>query len=249
MLSTYLKEKSKEPVSKGIYLTPVLQNIIQLVQNVEKKMGDKFHYLYVRKSVDKGTRLLSPGEISQKFWYLEDGIMGEFIERNNRKYAVAFCFPNEFVDEFVTSGSQSPTELIIEMISDGVVWEFDWDTIHYLENEMPQIKEMERLLKAAVILENKDRILQCNFFTAQERYFILLKRGQQLIQKIPSAYIADYIDTSPETLSRIRAKIGDVDEIPSCDTVTYLLHKEGIKKRSFIKMDEKKEDDNEIYPW
>jgi hypothetical protein len=68
-----------------------------------------------------------------------------------------------------------------------------WETLDRLELEQEYIKAIRRIE---------------NLITAdsRERYHLLMKDNPEMIRRLPSRIIADYLGISPETLSRLKSK-------------------------------------------
>ncbi len=66
---------------------------------------------------------------------------------------------------------------------------------------------MGRQMAKQFYCEKQNRELDLLTQSAEERYYSLFKNRPQLIKEIPLMYIASYIGITPQTLSRIRARV------------------------------------------
>jgi CRP-like cAMP-binding protein len=65
------------------------------------------------------------------------------------------------------------------------------------------IKLLER-----VFFEERNRINEFQILTTEERYLKFARENSNIIENVPLKHIASYLGMKPETLSRIRRKIG-----------------------------------------
>ena len=80
------------------------------------------------------------------------------------------------------------------------------DSFHYKD-----IKKLFTLLKKKNLLKLKERLDDSVFEPAKEKFSSLMEKTPQFVLRVPSIYIASYLGITPETLSRIRAKM-KIDE-------------------------------------
>jgi len=115
-------------------------------------------------------------------------------------------------------------------LTDASIIEIDNEQIMKIESIRSLIYEIRSYLIIFYNLELRDRMIQLQFLNAQERYAVLLERQPILIREIPSIYLADYLGVSPETLSRIRAKVKQ-NSYPQGKSVTdFIFEKMSCKK-------------------
>ena len=73
------------------------------------------------------------------------------------------------------------------------------------------IKKLFTLLKKKNLLKLKERLDDSVFEPAKVKFSSLMEKTPQFVLRVPSIYIASYLGITPETLSRIRAKM-KIDE-------------------------------------
>jgi hypothetical protein len=110
-------------------------------------------------------------------------------------------------------------------LADAVVWCFEWEDICKIGRNTPVIVDLERLLLSCYLSNMVERSLH-RFFTVEEQYLFLIKRQRNLIEQVPSVFLANYLGTTPETISRVRAKIKEGGDIPDISPLEYLFLKQ-----------------------
>lgn len=78
---------------------------------------------------------------------------------------------------------------------------------HELYDKYPEIERVSRLVSQSNVQKLYRRIKILHYSSPEEKYRYLIENEPQIIQRTPLKFIASYLNITPETLSRIRAKI------------------------------------------
>ena len=225
VLSEIVRASLDEAVKLNSYMSPVADKVVELIQQIEELSKGEFQKLCVRKNFSKGDFLLVQGQVTRKLWYIESGIGHEFIQQGKQILTQSFVFPKVFSDYFPSTVGGLPAPRNIRLLTNASIIEMDNEQIMKIASIRSLIYELRSFLIIFYNLELRDRMTQLQFLTAQERYAVLLERQPILIREIPSIYLADYLGVSPETLSRIRAKVKQ-NSYPEGKSVTdYIFEK------------------------
>ena len=73
-----------------------------------------------------------------------------------------------------------------------------------LYDQFPEIERLFRLIFESAYVDAVNRIESIQFYSAEERYKMLLKESSDIIKRVPLKYIASYLGITPVSLSRIR---------------------------------------------
>lgn len=71
----------------------------------------------------------------------------------------------------------------------------------------PELNFIARVLTEKYYVLSEQRLYSLRKKRARERYEYLIDNFPELIQRVPSKYLASYLSVSEETLSRIKSKI------------------------------------------
>lgn len=208
------------------YMLLEKDKIIQLLTKLKSILPEEYFKKIKKKKYIKGTYLIRAGQISTQVWFLESGIAHSFLHKGDLKVTQDFAFPNEIFSDYTSVIRKCPSMLSIQFLTDSVVWSMDWEDIQKISQNIPELVETERLLLACWIYNAFERSLN-RFFTIEEQYLFLLIRQPNFIEQIPSIYLANYLGASPETISRVRAKIKDWGNIPDILLPEYVFLKKG----------------------
>jgi len=209
MISQLLKECIRSSAAKNNYMHPHTNRLYALFIEFEEQAGQEFFDLFKMRKLPKGTYLLSEGEVSTKCYYIKEGIARLFQRRGKREMTMFFAFPNEFVDSYQSSALKVPSSVSIQLLSDAVVYEFDWSMLNKFKLRYPVIWKIEELIIVCLLSAFESRLVDMQEKSATERYETLLVEQPQLAKSVSLAHIANYIGCTAECISRIRAKISN----------------------------------------
>ena len=208
------------------YMLLEKDKMIQLLTKLKLNLPEEFLNKTRKEKYIKGNYLIRAGQVISKIWFLESGIAHSFFHKGKIKITQNFTFPNEIFSIYSSVIRKSPSILSIQFLTDSEVWSMDWEDYKKMSQCFPELVEAERLLVACSIYNALERLLN-RFFTIKEQYYFLLKRQPGFIEQIPSVYLANYLGASPETISRVRSKIKDWEDIPDMLPQEYVF----LKKR------------------
>ncbi len=200
------------------------EKMIQLLTNLKSTLPEDAFGKMKKEKLPRGTYLVRSGNLTSKIWFLESGIAHSFYQKGSIKLTEYFVFSNEIFGVYTSFIRKSPSSLSLQLLTDSVVWSIDWSDFQRISKNVPIAVEVERLLLACWIYNSLERSLN-RFFTVEEQYLFLIKRQPNLIEQIPSVYLANYLGTTPESISRVRAKIKEGGDIPDISPLEYLFMK------------------------
>jgi CRP-like cAMP-binding protein len=137
---------------------------------------------------------------SFRFYFLKDGI----------EISSYFCFQNEFISSYRSFLKREKSLINIEAMEDSFVLCFSHASLQELLNDERVELKMERFgrkIAEYLICCYEERVVSFVTQTPEERYRLLLENGNDLLQKIPQHYVANYLGITAVSLSRIRKRI------------------------------------------
>jgi CRP-like cAMP-binding protein len=103
--------------------------------------------------------------------------------------------------------SQRPGRFHVRAVTDSVLWGIERADLYRLYDRIPAMERFGRLILEELIAGRATREIEQLALSAEERYRRLLKRSPQLLQLVAQKDIASYLGMTPETFSRLRAKV------------------------------------------
>ena len=166
---------------------------------------DILESVLVLRKYTKGQMILSEGDICREILYIDIGLVRQFYEKNDRIVTehlgvdggIVMCIESLFREE--------PTKLQIEALENSICYALPKQRLEEVALHNVNIQILYRkILEESLILSQVHADL-VRFETEQNRYKRMCKLMPKVVQRAPLNYIANYLQMTPETLSRVRS--------------------------------------------
>ncbi len=153
----------------------------------------------------KGETILAVGDVCEYIYYLDQGLIRQFYFKNNKEvteyigvdHCIFMCIESLFNEE--------PSRQQVETLETSVIYGLPKNKLEEISLHHVNIQMMYRkILEESLIISQRHADL-LRFENAQNRYERLCKQEPQVVLRAPLLYIANYLQMTPETLSRVRA--------------------------------------------
>jgi len=199
-----LKNSIGNPEHQNNFTHPFFR-LVKALEEFETCYPEVCKCLYMKKKFKKGDVLVNEGDSSNRFFFVEDGVLRSYSMINDKARTIQITLPGEFSGTYSNSILNLPSDITIEVLAKSIVWIFDWNVWNDYKTDHSQLVVFEQFNSASYIMFLNDRINDLLFLSTYERYEKLLNRRPQFVKMLPLRYIADYLGSSIENLSRIRA--------------------------------------------
>jgi CRP-like cAMP-binding protein len=160
--------------------------------------------------VKKNEHLLIAGDISRKVYFIEEGCLRQYLINNNgEERNIYFKVECGWCSELVSFLNNSPTELNIQALEDSQLLAINNKNWIYAVTHIPSFTMYFIKAQQETNYMLKKRLGEATIETPEEKYACFLKEEPQLLLRLPLFQIAAYLGITPETLSRVRKKIGN----------------------------------------
>lgn len=161
---------------------------------------------FAHQQFTKGEFLLKAGQVSDVYFFLEEGYMRAFAEDiNGNDVTTVFYVPGQMIFEVASFFDRSRSRENIQALSDCRGRLLTFRQLNELFHALPEFREFGRAVLAKGFAALKERMLSTITETAEERYAALLRSNPDILQHAPLKYIATYLGITDTSLSRIRA--------------------------------------------
>jgi CRP-like cAMP-binding protein len=156
-------------------------------------------------SVEKGTVLLSEGDINNTIYFVNSGILYLFYEDKGKKEVIHFALENWWLTDYKTFCDGKPAVYAIAAMEDSEITcisrqNYDAMLLRYPLMALYFNKIHERAYGAALYKQKTYAT------TSKQDFYNYFRRTYPvLIQRIPDDIFASYIGVSPEILRQLQA--------------------------------------------
>ena len=161
----------------------------------------------------KGETIFEEGNISEEIYFLTSGCVRLFywVEGTDR---TAFFYTEGLF--FVAGESFTfnvPAIENFQAIEESEIYIFKKDKIELLLEKISKFEIIARIATENELITYQKLVASFVTKSLEERYVDLLENQAELFQRVPQQYIDSYLGVSPETLSRIKARV--INELSS----------------------------------
>lgn len=153
----------------------------------------------------KGEMILREGEVCSHIYFIEQGLVRQYYYKNGKEvtehlgedHTIFMCIESLFKEE--------PTRLQVEALEPTVVYAMPKQKLELIALHHVNIQMMYRKILEESLIISQIHADLVRFESAQSRYKKMCKLNPQVILRAPLVYIANYLQMTPETLSRVRS--------------------------------------------
>lgn len=153
----------------------------------------------------KGTQILQEGDVCRHIAYIEKGLVRQYYFKNGKEvtehlgvdHTIFMCIESLFKEE--------PTRLQVEALEPTLVYLLPKSRLEAEAMRNVNIQMLYRKILEESLIQSQVHADLVRFETAPSRYKRLCELSPQVVLRAPLTYIANYLQMTPETLSRIRS--------------------------------------------
>ncbi|PMC10888.1 Crp/Fnr family transcriptional regulator [Hoylesella timonensis] len=168
---------------------------------------DALESILVPMKFAKGEKILAEGEICQCIYYLDKGLIRQFYFKNDKEvtehlsadHTIFMCIESLFKEE--------PSHLQVEALEASVIYALPKEELEKVALHNVNIQMMYRKILEESLIISQIHADLVRFETAQNRYKRMCKLYPQVVFRAPLTYVANYLQMTPETLSRVRTSM------------------------------------------
>lgn len=168
---------------------------------------DVLEDLLVPVKYGKGERILSEGEVCTGISYIEKGLVRQYYIKNGKEvtehlgvdHSIFMCIESLFKEE--------PSHLQVEALEPSLVYILPKAKLEAAAMRNVNIQMLYRKILEESLIQSQVHADLMRFETAPNKYKRLCEMNPQVVLRAPLTYIANYLQMTPETLSRIRSSV------------------------------------------
>lgn len=168
---------------------------------------DVLESLLVPIKYGKGEKILQEGEVCRNISYIEKGLVRQFYFKNGKEvtehlgvdHPIFMCIESLFKEE--------PSRLQVEALEPTLVYALPKAKLEAAAMRNVNIQMLYRKILEESLIQSQIHADLVRFESAPNRYKRLCDLSPQVVLRAPLTYIANYLQMTPETLSRIRSGV------------------------------------------
>ena len=192
---------------KGLTNTPrdIARELARKYSTMTHDELDALESVLVPMKFAKGEMILKEGEVCRNIYHIDKGLVRQFYYKADKEMTEHIGVDNSIVMCIESLFREEPTKLLMEALEPTIIYALPKQRLEEVALHNVNIQILYRkILEESLILSQVHADL-VRFETAQDRYRKMCKLMPQVVLRAPLVYIANYLQMTPETLSRVRA--------------------------------------------
>lgn len=158
-------------------------------------------------SLEKESTLKAPNTVEQYLYFLLEGCGGILLWHKNNFLCSDLVFQHDFLCDYFSFITQQPTPYEVITFEKASLFKLSFEALTTFTDNNPLGDKFWRYATQGLFLEKHQQYIQAFTNTAEEIYEKILQQQPDILQRVPQKYIASYLGITPQSLSRIRAKL------------------------------------------
>jgi len=181
-----------------------LSKYIQLTADEKMAIID----LDIFKQYKKDTILLEEGQNSDYGYFVINGCIRCYYLKDGNEKTTDFYTEAESLEP-ICKVNKKPSEYFISCVEDSILIVSNSEMEKIIYEKFPKFETLCRVLSAELLAKNQSSFDEFKTSSPEQRYLNLLENRPNLIQRVPQYQLASYLGLTPQSLSRIRARISE----------------------------------------
>lgn len=161
---------------------------------------DLFH------SLKKGTILLKEGQRSKESYFVLKGCIRVYYIIDGEEKTTSFYTELEALTPHCVI-NKAPSDYFINCVEDSILLISNADTSEQVNAKFPKFETMCRILSEELMAKQQIDFDEFKISSPEKRYLSLVEKRPDLIQRVPQHQLASYLGITPQSLSRMRARM------------------------------------------
>jgi CRP-like cAMP-binding protein len=152
----------------------------------------------------KGEKILDEGEVCRNIYWIVKGLVRQYYYKNNKELTEYMGVENTIMMSIESLFKEKPSMQVMQTLEPTIVYALPKAELEAVAMRSVNIQILYRKILEESLIISQQRADMLRFESAQDRYQRLVKSNSQLVLRAPLVYIANYLQMTPETLSRVR---------------------------------------------
>ena len=157
-------------------------------------------------NLKKDEHLVEKGEQAPYLYFISKGIVRVYYIKDGKDITDWLASENQFISSLVSLFTKKPSDQYVQVLEDTQLIAMSHNELEKLYDKYHSLERIGRLITTQNLLRLQERVIALQFYSAKEKYELLLKNNPQIIQRVSLTHIASFLGITLETLSRVRGQ-------------------------------------------
>lgn len=162
--------------------------------------------LDIVKTYEKGTILLKEGQFSHNEYFVLSGCLRSYYLIDGVERTTEFYTELEPVSP-VCVATGEPSEYYLSCMEDSAVLVVNPEILQSSFEKFPRFERLCRTSSEQLLAQKQAALNNFRILSPEQRYLNLQDTRPDLLQRVPQYFLASYLGITPQSLSRMRARL------------------------------------------
>jgi len=186
-------------------MDPFISNLDKISPLTDEAAAD-LAKVVIDKHFVKGDAILREGNICRQLYYLQDGLVKLFFDKDGKEFIMRFFAEGSFFTGLDSYLTQASSHYSIEALEATTVQSVTYSDLDHLCKKHHCIETAFRKFLSGASINMMNRISEMLEENGAQRYQNFIKTNGPLLQRITLGDLARYLGITQVSLSRIRAQ-------------------------------------------
>ncbi len=169
---------------------------------------DKVVLQFESLETNRGEHLLSEGSVCKHVYFIVSGCVQVYVlDKNGNESTRSFYFEEGWVTDIFGFRNQTPSSEFIKCVEPCKLLRIHFEPFQQLCKEVPQFDAFYKQILESSYNNTVYRVNTLTSLNALERVQWLMENKPLIMRRLSSKLIASYLGISPETMTRLKAKL------------------------------------------
>lgn len=183
------------------------QKIEQFTGPLPDAEWQPFEAAWQPRSLKNGQHLTDFGQVEDFFYFVLSGVQRGYFMHQGNEVCVGFTYHPDFSGSYDSYLSRQPATYALQALADSELIGIHHDDLEKFYTRYAWVERFGRLFNQQMFLRKATHEIAVMTYSAEERFKRLWAAAPHLFQLVPQKHLASYLGMTPETFSRLRAKL------------------------------------------
>jgi CRP-like cAMP-binding protein len=180
--------------------------MLQSVHPLSDALIDYLQQVLNPKDLKRRQFLLNHGQVCREICFIESGLLRCFYLEDDHEVSSWFMKEGDVIAYVPSFFRQEISYECIQAMESASLYCITHSQLQHIYKHFPEFNFIGRVLTERYYTLSKERLYSLRIQRTGERFRHLLDNNPELVQRVPSKYLASYLGVREETLSRMKWK-------------------------------------------
>ncbi|MBI3137208.1 MAG: Crp/Fnr family transcriptional regulator [Sphingobacteriales bacterium] len=183
-----------------------LLELLNSVHSLSPALSAQLSEKITGRELGKRKFLLKTGHVCRYLYFVKKGLLRFYYLKDEIEVCSRFMKEGEIIIPISSFFRQQPSHEFIQALEDCELLCIEYRDIQYICRHFPEFHIVTRFLTEQYYMSSEQLLIAFRMQRSHERYAFLMRQFPELIQRVPSKYLASYLGITDVTFSNVKSK-------------------------------------------